>query len=495
MASSTWNHYITPTSLAGALDLLADYGNDARIIAGGTDLLLELARGVRPQKILIDITRIPGLDAIRLDNDGWVHLGPLVTHNQVVASPLAVERAFPLARACWEVGAPQIRNRGTVAGNVITASPANDTITPLWALDATLTLLSRRGTRTLSCAQFFQGVRRTALAPDELLVDIAFRGLDDHASGAFLKLGLRRAQAISVVNVAIVLRREGDQVRQAAIALGAVAPTIVRATDAEQALVGSILDETTSEQAAMLAAAASRPIDDVRASADYRRDMVAVLTRRALTQIRDGRTREGWEPNPITLGACAWHHPSADESGASIPREADAIQFTLNGQPATVHHANGKTLLDLLRATPEAGGVHLTGTKEGCAEGECGACTVLLNGAAVMSCLVPAPALEGCSVVTIEGLTADVDNSVMSPAVNALQRAFVMAGATQCGYCTPGLLMSATRLLAENPSPNRHAIEQALAGNLCRCTGYAKIIEAVVRASHPALPQATAAPK
>jgi len=495
MASSTWNHYITPSSLAGALDLLADYGNDARIIAGGTDLLLELARGARAQKVLIDITRIPGLDAIRLDNDDWVHLGPLVTHNQVVASPLAVERAFPLARACWEVGAPQIRNRGTVAGNVITASPANDTITPLWALDASFTLVSRRGTRTLSCAQFFQGVRRTALAPDELLVDIAFRGLDEDASGAFLKLGLRRAQAISVVNVAIVLHRQGEQVRQAAIALGAVAPTILRVTDAEQALVGSMLDDTTIEQAAMLAAAACRPIDDVRASAEYRRDMVAVLTRRALAGIRDGRTRDGWEANPITLGACAWPHPAADESSDLAPHEADAIQFTLNGHPATVHHTNGKTLLDLLRATPEAGGVHLTGTKEGCAEGECGACTVLLNGAAVMSCLVPAPALEGCSVVTIEGLTVDVHDSALPPAVNALQRAFVMAGAAQCGYCTPGLLMSATRLLAENPAPNRNAIEQALAGNLCRCTGYAKIIEAVVKASQPALAQATAAPK
>lgn len=487
---------MTPTSLAGALDLLADYGNDARIIAGGTDLLLELARGVRTQKILIDITRIPGLDAIRLDNHGWVHLGPLVTHNQVVTSPLTVERAFPLARACWEVGAPQIRNRGTVAGNVITASPANDTITPLWALDATLTLASRRGTRALSCAQFFQGVRRTALAPDELLIDIAFRGLDDHASGAFLKLGLRRAQAISVVNVAIVLHSEGDQVRQAAIALGAVAPTIVRVTDAEQALVGSTLDETTIERAAMLAAAASRPIDDVRASAEYRRDMVAVLTRRALTQIREGRVREGWAANPVTLGACAWPpHLSDAESDSLPPHEADAVQFTLNGQPATVHHTNGKTLLDLLRATREAGGVHLTGTKEGCAEGECGACTVLLNGAAVMSCLVPAPAVEGCSVVTIEGLATDVDGSAMPPAVNALLRAFVMAGAAQCGYCTPGLVMSAARLLAENPAPNRNAIEQALAGNLCRCTGYAKIIEAVLTASQSALPPATAAPK
>ena len=168
--------------------------------------------------------------------------------------------------------------------------------------------------------------------------------------------------------------------------------------------------------------------------------------------------------------------------------EASAVHFTLNGRPATVRHTDGKTLLEVLRATPEAGGVHLTGTKEGCAEGECGACTVLLNDAAVMSCLVPAPAVAGCHVTTIEGLASQEESNDHPPTLHALQRAFVLAGATQCGYCTPGLLMSAACLLAETPSPDRHAIEQALAGNLCRCTGYAKIIEAVLSVSEHTRP-------
>lgn len=486
MAFSSWNLYLTPTSLHEALDLLAEHGDAARVIAGGTDLLLELERGVRPQKTLIDITRIPGLATVRRDDKGWLHLGPLVTHSQVVVSPLVLNHAFPLARACYEVGAPQIRNRGTLAGNLITASPANDTITPLWALDAQVTLVSLRGERTLTCAQFFQGVRRTALAPDEMLLDIAFPALDAPASGTFLKLGLRRAQAISLVNVAIVVHQQDRQVQKAAIALGAVAPTIVRAAAAEEALLGSTLDEAAIEQAAALAAAASAPIDDVRASADYRRDMVAVLTRRALRLIRDERTREGWPAQPITLGACAW--PPTDTAAISATTEASSVHFTLNGQPATIQQATGKTLLAALRATPEMGGVHQTGVKEGCAEGECGACTVLLNGAAVMSCLVPAPAVAGCTVRTIEGLAADEGQSDQLPVLHALQRAFVTAGATQCGYCTPGLLMSAARLLAENPAPDRPAIEQALAGNLCRCTGYAKIIEAILSVGRLAEP-------
>src|SRR5688500_2123231 len=136
-----YKNYYAPASLDEALALLAEHGTEARIIAGGTDLLVELDRKVRTVPTLIDITRISGLASIA-EEDGMIPLGPLVTHNQSANHPLIVERGFPLAQAAWEVGAPQLRNRGTIVGNLITASPANDTITPLLALDAQVRIRS-----------------------------------------------------------------------------------------------------------------------------------------------------------------------------------------------------------------------------------------------------------------------------------------------------------------------------------------------------------------
>ncbi|MEZ4766814.1 MAG: FAD binding domain-containing protein [Caldilineales bacterium] len=481
-----WHTYYQPTSLAEALAQLAHRGAEARIIAGGTDLIIEMERGVREQQVLIDITRIPGLDQISLSTDGdEITLGPLVNHADVTASPLLVQRAFPLARASWEVGAPQIRNRGTVAGNLITASPANDTISPLWALDGAVTLASQaRGSRRLPFDQFFRGVRRTALEPDEMLTAIHLRALPDTSRGTFIKLGLRRAQAISLVNAAVVLDFDSASlapisdraVTGARIALGSVAPTIVRATDAEASLIGQPLSDRAIVAAAGLAVQAAHPIDDLRASADYRASMVGVLVERALRQLRAGAERDGWPTTPILLRSPVTSHQSSaisDQSSVVDPvtHHASRITLTLNGQPASLEDAAGKTLLRALREN-----AHMTGVKEGCAEGECGACTVWLDGEAVMACLVPAERAAGCDVVTVEGLA-------MKGSLHAVQSAFVSEGGVQCGYCTPGLLMSAAKLLEERPSPTVGDIQQALAGNLCRCTGYAKVIAAIEKAA------------
>ena len=473
LKSAMLKHYYTVTGVEEALQLLDRLGPRARIVAGGTDIIIEMERGLRPGvDTLIDISRVPGLDAIS-QRDGRVHLGPLVTHNHVVGSELMAAAAFPLAQAAWSVGAPQIRNRGTVAGNVMTASPANDTISPLMALDATVTLRALSGERTLPLADFYQGVRKTVARPDELLVDIAFAPLATDERGAFLKLGLRRAQAISVINLAVILGLEGARVRRARVALGSVAPTVIRATEAEAYLQGRSLTAETTAEAARLTAAAATPIDDVRGTAAYRSEMVRVLVRRALRALADGRERDGWPAQPAMLwGPDCAHVTRPLPMMVHHERDAaDTIMTTVNGQPHTVHGAMHKTLLRMLRED-----LGLTGTLEGCAEGECVACTVWLDGAAVMACMVSAPRAHGAQIVTVEGLA---HNGQLHP----IQQAFIEEGAVQCGYCTPGFLMSGARLLSEHPHPTQEQIVQSLTGNLCRCTGYYSIIRAVERAA------------
>ena len=465
-----WEHYHTVRSVDEAIELLSKYPGSARIVAGATDLILELEGGLRPDiHGLIDITRVPGLDYITIGDDGWIHLGPLVTHNHCAVSSLIVERAYALARACWEVGAPQIRNRATIAGNLITASPANDSITPLMALGAQMTLRSTSGERIVPLADFYTGVRTTVMRADEFMADIAFPAPPEASHSTFIKLGLRRAQAIAIVNVAAVLELKESEVVEASIAMGSVTPTIMRIEAVEEYLRGRTLDDETIQRASELAVEAASPIDDVRGSARYRVEMVRVCTRRVLESLAEGTERADYPEAPVSLwGPDEWHW--SQELDRTIVHPG-TIDTTINGRPHQFRSGSWKTLLRLLR---EEGS--LIGTKEGCAEGECGACTVDLDGMAVMACMVPAPRAHGAEIRTVEGLASD---GVLHP----IQQGFVEEGAVQCGYCTPGFLMSGAMLLEERPNPDSDEIRQSITGNLCRCTGYYSIVSAFERAA------------
>ena len=465
-----WDKYYTAASVRTALEKLAEHGERARIVAGGTDIMIELERGMRPNvEALIDITRVPGLDTITIE-DGKVRLGALVTHNHIVGDARMKTHALPLAQACWEVGAPQIRNRATIAGNLITASPANDTITPLMALEASVVLASVDGERTLRLEDFYTGLRQHVMRPDEMMTAIEFPAIGESQRGAFYKLGLRRAQAISVVNAAAVATFDGDTVQEVKIALGSVAPTIIRVPQAEAALVGQPLSPDVIAQAAQLAAQTPTPIDDVRGPAEYRTEMVRVLVSRVLRQLV-GEPIVKWGETPAML----WGEEQA-RVVQPLPTEyahddETAIQTTINDESVALTGGQDTSLLHLLR--DHAG---LTGTKVGCAEGECGACTVFLDGAAVMACMVPAPRAHNAEIVTVEGLRQNGD-------LHPIQDAFVAEGAVQCGYCTPGLLMAGAKLLEEHAQPTTEQIQQSISGNLCRCTGYYKILKAVQTAS------------
>lgn len=466
-----WDQYHNAKNTDEVIRLLSVKGENARIIAGATDLILEFEHGLHPKvDTIIDISRIPNLDEIHISENDIIHIGPLVTHNHCVASKLIRDKAYPLARACWEVGAPQIRNRGTVAGNLITASPANDTITALMALDAHITLKSVKGERTVKLGDFYTGVRKTIMLPDEMLVDIWFRSIQFNQRGTFIKLALRRAQAISIVNVAIILTLDNLNIISAAITLGAVAPTIIHATNAESFLVGKKLEEEIISQAAVLTMKAARPIDDIRASTSYRREMVRILTLRALRSLVTNQMKDDFPVEPVLL----WGKNSSYIQPVTSYESGSNIITQINGKEYVFGDVHKKSLLRLLRE--DAG---LIGTKEGCAEGECGACTVFLDGKAVMACLVPAARAHGAEIITIEGLAINGTEQRLHP----VQDAFIQEGAVQCGYCSPGFIMSAVKLLEERTNPSLNEIQQAITGNLCRCTGYFKIIKAIEQAS------------
>lgn len=463
-----WNKYVNAASIDEVIDILSIKKDKAKIVAGATDLMLEFEKGIRKGiDTVIDISRIEGLNQISLDEENYFHLGPLVTHNQAASSNLLREKAYPLSRASWEVGAPQIRNRGTVAGNIITASPANDTITPLMALGAWVTLKSKSGERNVNLNDFYTGVRKTVMKPDEMLTDIVFPALTPKHKGTFLKVALRRAQAISVVNIAIILDLSGNSINNAVITLGAVAPTIIHADQAEIFLQGKILSSEIIEEAALLTSAAAKPIDDLRGTADYRKEMVRVFTKRGLLSILNNEEQAGMPDNPITLTG----NSTFSKIESAIFDSKTIINTTINGNKYAITGAGNKSLLRLIREN-----TGLTGTKEGCAEGECGACTVFLDGNAIMACLVPAARADNAEIITIEGLSIDGH-------LHPVQDAFINDGAVQCGYCSPGFLMSAAKLLESNPKPTKNQIEEAITGNLCRCTGYYKIVQAIENAS------------
>ena len=467
-----WNKYFLATTLSDALEFLIQNPADSMVISGATDLILEIKRGQRNEKTrIVDISRVSGLNHITRDDAGAIHIGALVTHNQIASSSIIRTDARCLAEAAFQVGSPQIRNRGTVAGNLITASPANDTIPALIALGAELVLVSLDGERRILLEDFYRGVRRTTLRSDEILKEIVLYPRISNYISTFYKFALRNAQAISVVNAAMAIKILGSKIMDIVIAVGAVAPTVVRLRSIENQLMGLSLNHLENYELPDNITEIS-PISDIRGSASFRREMVRVIIKRCIDALLYPEKSSSFIPeNPVTLSdRNRIDNQTALTQSMTIDND-NAIQTTINGKKYIFHASLQKTLLDLIRE--DAG---LTGSKEGCAEGECGACTVYLDGKAVMACLVPAPRAHLAEIITIEGISKDNQ-------LHPVQQAFLEEGAVQCGYCTPGFIMSAVKLLDENPHPKESEIKEALTGNLCRCTGYYKIIKAIEKAA------------
>jgi carbon-monoxide dehydrogenase medium subunit len=266
-----------------AVALLAEHGPSVRILAGGTDLLVELKDANATPGTVVDISRAEDLKPIAMTDQG-LSIGALATHAEIMRSRLVRDHAPALIDAAHTIGAVQTRNLGTLGGNLVSGVPSMDSGPALCALEALVTLIGAGGRRQLPIGEFFLGPRQTALKAGELLAEIVIPKGNLGKPADFQKFGLRKGQALALVNVAVAswVDRDRNTFVTPRIALGAVAPTIMRAPQAEAFLEGRAITPEAMAEAGRLAAAEARPISDFRASAPYRRDLVAVLTRRAL---------------------------------------------------------------------------------------------------------------------------------------------------------------------------------------------------------------------
>lgn len=273
--------YLAPENLQEVCTVLAERAPDAVVLSGGTDLMVSMKHGLVEPKILVSLRNLDELRDIRYEQGTGVVIGARATHNEIMNSPVLNERYMSISEAAHSMAAAQVRNTGTIGGNIANAIPSADLPPILISLGATVTLHGCEGERTLPLEDFFTGPRKSVLGPDEVITHVT---VPDHpvTGSTYLKFGLRRAGALAVVGVAAAVNAEGDVIHDPRIALGAVAPVPLRARKAEAVLEGKKWTEELLEQAGKEAAAESSPISDIRGSEEYRRDMVRIFTRRAL---------------------------------------------------------------------------------------------------------------------------------------------------------------------------------------------------------------------
>ncbi len=458
--------YLEPASLEEAVGLLTRYGPEARVLAGGTDLIVQMKMERLLPRYLVSVGRVPGLDGLTVQDDR-TRIGARTSIRTLRNDPWIRARYPVLAEACASFSTTQVQVMGTLGGNLGNASPASDTAPALIVYGAEAVIQGPGGTRRVPVEEFFAGPGRSVLEPGELLVAVELPPPQPGTGGAFLKVG-RVAADLAKVNAAVLLVREGDRIADARLAFGAVAPTPVRARKAEAVLRGQQFSEEVVAEAARVASEEISPIDDVRSAAGYRREITRVLAYDGLFRAWE-RAGEPLAPLPAA--------PVALSPAVAPPRtlrhiRADQeveVRLTVNGERRRVWVAPNELLLNVLREK-----LHLTGTKYGCGIGECSACTVHVDGRLALSCLILAVAVDGSEVLTVEGL-AGKDGKL-----HPLQESFIQHAALQCGYCTPGMLLTAKSLLEEVPHPTEEDVRDYLKGNLCRCTGYAAIVRAVM---------------
>ena len=289
----TLERYFAPRTVKEALSLLTEYGGQARVISGGTDLLTQMKhRDVLPQCV-ISVGNIAELSYMRYDTSKGLSIGALTSVVDIATSPVVKSHFGVLAQAAGLLGTPLIRNQATLGGNLCNAAPSADTAPPLLVLEATAKIAGAGGEKTVPLETFFAGPGQTILGQGQLLTEIQIPNPPPRSRGVYLKQTRRRGADLALVGVAALVVMNGGILKDVRIALGAAAPTSIRARKAEGVLKGFPVDDKRLEEAAETASREAKPIDDVRSSAEYRSTLVAVLTRRAVTQAVQQMRSEG----------------------------------------------------------------------------------------------------------------------------------------------------------------------------------------------------------
>ncbi|MDG6997360.1 MAG: FAD binding domain-containing protein [Nitrososphaerota archaeon] len=448
--------------------MLEKYGDRAAILGGGTLIHSLASRGLLTQIDTIIQIQDLGLSYIRID-DSRFRIGATTTFAEIEAnSYVSNDPSFGALKDALKYPPVQIRNTATIGGSIASAFPLFDIPIALLALSADARIRGPNHEREIGleslCVDYFQ----TTLSKGEFITEVALPLLRNRSFSAFLKLETN-ANDLAIINVSVNLSFDSSDdsiCSDARIFVGGgIGKVPVRALSAEAQLRGKAFDKSLLDKASQAIEFDVTPIEDHRASSKYRLVATKVLLKRALTQVLN-RSRQ---PSPVGK-------LRNESNGSTMMTEyssvlSSTVILEVNGKSHRLELGPCETLLDVLRER-----LGLSGAKRGCDTGGCGCCTVLVNNRAVYSCMTYALSLNGKQVTTIEGLIVD---GRMDP----IQEAFVKVGAVQCGYCTSGMIMNAKSLLLSEKSPSEEQIRKSISGNLCRCTGYQKIVEAVMMAS------------
>ena len=437
--------YHDPRTVDEALSLLGCYGDEAKVLAGGQSLMPVLNFRLSVPSVLIDINRVSELAYIR-HQPGQLRIGAVTRQRQIEFSELVSQHAPLLHRATRLIGHLPIRTRGTIGGSMVHADPAAEYPTVAVALGAEFVVRGPRGSRVVAAEDFFVGYLSTALMPDELLLEVRFPTVCSSYGQAFVEFA-RRHGDFALVGIAALLEVRDDRCRSARLATAGLGLT-------------------------------TGPAPGGRADAHPRRAERGQPPGGGHAGGRTGRAgqrparlgRVPASPDPGTQSA-------GDPTGCGLPpgvramTDRRSVQLTINGVTYSGHVEPRTLLVDFLRHD-----LGLTGSHVGCEHGVCGACTILVNGEAVRSCLMLAVQADGARLLTVEGLAQDGQ-------LHPLQDAFREHHGLQCGFCTPGMLLTAYDLLQTHPTPSEQDIRAGLSAVLCRCTGYQGIVEAVQAAA------------